>query len=388
MYQPIATESSRKKLLTAYPSWLSQVQTYWWMWSGQNDKVIDYWTTVLKQDMSKPQISAVKFMIKAQAFSEAREYLERLIHIDTENIGEIRYLLARCYLGQGQLSNAIEEIELALDVEPEKAQYLDFLADCLLEIGDWQGAVEALNKSLRADPKQSETIFRLGTIYSYHGEHLEALRCFQGCCELQPNRPVYWEMKAETHLQLRQLPQAARSFERSLRFGMNPDVAARLAYCYIQLNKVKKGINYYKMVLKYEPDHYDALCNLAAAYQNIGRSVDALTLLEKAKTIYPNDPILLNNLGYTLVHLGRTRKAIEQYQEALRIAHDHPLILYNLSICYAQKGNWNAAKETLSCLLTVDSNHSDGWILLGNVYDNTEEYDLAVDCYNRALNLH
>lgn len=383
---PMATESIRKRIFHAYPFWTSKVQTFWWMWSGQNDKVIEYWASVLKQN-TKPNLGAIKLLIDNQAFGDVKDYLETLSLEDIEHKGQIKYYLARAYLGLGQLSSAIKTIEQALDLEPEKADYFDLLADCLLELGDWEGAVDSLNKSLRADPKRAETNFRLGTIYSYHGEYLEALRCFQGCCELQPHRSVYWEMKAETHLQLGQYQQAIRSYEKALGLGLNPDVAARLAYCYIQVKKIKKGIHYYKKVLKYEPDHYDALCNLAAVYQNEGRSVDALNLLERAKSIYPNDPILLNNLAYTLVHMGRSRKAIEQYNEALNVSQRNPLILYNLSVCYAQKGNWNLAKETLSSLLEADPNHSDGWILLGNVYDQTGEHALAIDCYNKALHL-
>jgi len=175
--------------------------------------------------------------------------------------------------------------------------------------------------------------------------------------------------------------------KKALRYGGTPDLAARLAYCYIQNNQIKKGIKYYKLTLKYEPDHYDSLSNLAAVYQNLERSQDALNLLENAKNIYPNDPILLNNYAFTLVHQGCTRKATEYYREALELIPNHPLILYNLCVCLTRIGNWQEGIVLLNELIEIEPNHSAGWVLLGNIYDQINQFDTAIDCYNKALKL-
>ena len=93
-------------------------------------------------------------------------------------------------------------IEQAIHLKPQNANYWDLLADCYLELGDWREAIRALDNSLRAAPQHAETNYRLGIIYAFHDEYLEALRCFQGCCQLQPRESLYWEMKAEMHLHL------------------------------------------------------------------------------------------------------------------------------------------------------------------------------------------
>jgi tetratricopeptide (TPR) repeat protein len=194
-------------------------------------------------------------------------------------------------------------------------------------------------------------------------------------------------MKAEMHLQLGQIQQASRGYEKAFRFAVQPELAVRLAYCYINLGKIKKGIKYYELVLKHEPDHYDALCNLAAVYQNQDRSIEALNLLERAYRIYPNDAILLNNMAYTLVHLGRTRKAMDTYHSALKLDPDNLLIMYNLSVCLVQKGKCEEGIESLNKVLEINPRHSESWALLGNIYDKMAQHDIAIDCYNKSLNL-
>lgn len=382
---PFASQTPQKRISQNF-TWLEYFKALSNRWLGKNDEAAKYWLSLLKKDPTKLRLNIVRYLIEGQALQEAIDYLVSQEN-HNENAAEIKYLLARCYFGQGLVLQAKEAVEEALNIEPEQADFWDLLADCLLELGDWRGATGALDKCLRAEPKRVETIFRMGTIYAYHDEQLEALRCFQGCCQLSPYNPVYWEMKGETHLKLEQLLQACKSFEKALRYGANTEVMTRLAYCYVQTDKIKKGIRYYELVLKYEPDHYDSLCNLAAAYQNQGRSKEALDLLERAQKIKPNDPILLNNLAYTLVHLGRTRKAAEYYKEALELTPEHPLILYNLSFCFAHKGNWEEGIQTLKRLLEINPDHSEGWVLLGNIYDQMEQYDIAIDCYNRALKL-
>ncbi|KGP76086.1 Photosystem I assembly protein Ycf3 [Desulfosporosinus sp. Tol-M] len=362
-------------------------QAQWHHYFGRTDEAIHNWLDLLNQGSPKSRLKVVRYLIEAQAFQEARDYLERQESKQNDESAEINYLLARCYIGQALIPLAKKKIEQAIQVKPQNSIYWDLLADCYLELGDWREAIIALNNSLRAAPKHAEINYRLGIIYAFHDLYQEALMCFQGCCHLQPHKTVYWEMKAEMHLRLKQLADACKSFEKALRYGGTPDLAARLAYCYIQNNQIKKGIKYYKLTLKYEPDHYDSLSNLAAVYQNLERSQDALNLLENAKNIYPNDPILLNNYAFTLVHQGCTRKATEYYREALELIPNHPLILYNLCVCLTRIGNWQEGIVLLNELIEIEPNHSAGWVLLGNIYDQINQFDTAIDCYNKALKL-
>lgn len=365
----------------------NSLQAKWLNRFGKTDGAILNWVNLLNRDPTKSHFKVVRYLIEAQAFQEARDYLEHLESKQNEELPEINYLLAQCYVGQALIPQAKKKVEQAINAKPYNSMYWDLLADCLLELGDWREAIKALDNSLRAAPKHAETNYRLGIIYAFHDEYLEALRCFQGCCQLQPRKSLYWEMKAEMHLRLEQLTDACNSFEYALRYGGTPDLAARLAYCYIQNNQIKKGIKYYKLTLKYEPDHYDSLSNLAAVYQNEGRAQDALNLLERAKNIYPKDPILLNNYAFTLVHQGRTRKATEYYREALELTPNHPLILYNLCVCLTRKGNWQEGIVLLNLLIEIDPNHSAGWALLGNIYEQINQSDTAIDCFNKALKL-
>ncbi|MDD2234580.1 MAG: tetratricopeptide repeat protein [Desulfitobacteriaceae bacterium] len=385
------TSSIKSKILTElnenFSAWWLKFQTLRYKLFGRIDEAIAYTVQLLKYELPEIRLNEVRFLIKVKAYNEARDYLEMTNCSNKDNQAEIKILYAKCYLGLGLCAKAKAAIRDALEIEPEKAEYWNLMADCLLEQGDWQAAIGALDNSMKAAPKQAETIFRMGMVYAYHEKIHEALRCFHGCCQLRPRCAQYWEMKAEMHLLLGQIQQASRGYEKAFRFAVQPELAVRLAYCYINLGKIKKGIKYYELVLKHEPDHYDALCNLAAVYQNQDRSIEALNLLERAYRIYPNDAILLNNMAYTLVHLGRTRKAMDTYHSALKLDPDNLQIMYNLSVCLVQKGKCEEGIESLNKVLEINPQHSESWALLGNIYDKMAQHDIAIDCYNRSLNL-
>ncbi len=387
MNLPLASNVKQKRPSFKNSYLWNSLLARWYHRMGRTDEAISNWVGLLNRDAPNSGFKVAQYLIEAEAYQEARDYLELQESNQAEELAEINYLLARCYIGQALIPQAKRKIEQAIQAKPQNSLYWDLLADCHLELGDWREAIKALDNSLKAAPKHSETNYRLGIIYAFHEKHLEALRCFQGCCQLKPRNSLYWEMKAEMHLILEQLTDACSSFEKSLRYGGTPDLAARLAYCYIQNNQIKKGIKYYKLTLKYEPDHYDSLSNLAAVYQNQDRSQDALFLLERAKNIYPKDPILLNNYAFTLVHQGRTRKAAEYYREALELTPNHPLIIYNLAVCLSRKGNWQESIELVNILLEINPNHTAAWALLGNIYDQTDQLDTAIDCFNKALKL-
>ena len=383
---PLVTNVKQKRSSLHKTKLWSSWQAKWNYWQGKTDLAIQTWVDLLNEDSDKLRLKEVTLLIKAQAFQEAVDYLEGL-DMPKLNEPEVLCLLARCYLGQALIPQARAMIERALNLKPQQAEYWEILADCYLELGNWEEGVKALDNSCRLEPKNAATRYRLGTIYAYHEDYPEALKYFQGCCQLESRESLYWEVKGEMHVKLEQMADACISFDRALRYGGTPDLAARLAYCYIQTGQIKKGIQYYKFALKYEPDHYDAISNLAAVYQNQERDQEAMNLLERALKIYPEDPILLNNLGFTLVQQGRSRKAVEYYKKALELSPEHPLILYNLSVCHARKGNWNESIQSLNKLVETDPDYTAGWALLGNIYDQMDQYETAIDCYNKALKL-
>jgi len=350
------------------------------------ENLLQYMATCPPQQVN---LDKAKKLIDFHVFAETKEYLEKALPFcqDSQRLGQIYFLAARCCYGLNDLAGAIDCLDQAISYEQGKSEYWNLKADCLLELGQWKDAITVLNKCIRSSPGDPETIFRLGSIFLFHGEYAEALNCFNGCCKLKPFNSEYWEMKAEMLIKLNQYAAASKCFQKAKRYGGDLHTSARLAYCYARMGHFHKAKRLLLKVLSVEPDNYDALYNLAGIYNKLNENDHAYRLLKKALSLNSNDPLLYNNLAYVCSKLGRYRKAVDYYRAALKINPYDKIILYNLACCLYDKGDWEDARITLEKLVSLDRNDEKVWTLLGNVYEQLSRFKKAVDCYNQSLGL-
>jgi len=101
--------------------------------------------------------------------------------------------------------------------------------------------------------------------------------------------------------------------------------------------------------------------DFAAAYNALGYSFadrnirlkEAITLIEKALTLTPNDHYMLDSLGWAHYRKGNLDKAIQFLEQAFRINPD-PEIAAHLGEVLWQKGEYEKAKKVWSDALTAD----------------------------------
>ena len=86
----------------------------------------------------------------------------------------------------------------------------------------------------------------------------------------------------------------------------------------------------YRQVLSRQPDHADAHQMLGVLANQIGRSDEALRLLQRAIELNPKVPSYHNNLGLTLVSSGRARDAVAVFTRALQLQPNFPEAQNNL----------------------------------------------------------
>jgi len=75
-----------------------------------------------------------------------------------------------------------------------------------------------------------------------------------------------------------------------------------------------------KKVLEIEPDHRDAMANLALSYDSLGKTDEALTAYQKAVAANPFDNDLVFLLGVHHYNLSHFTKAIELFERVLELS--------------------------------------------------------------------
>jgi tetratricopeptide (TPR) repeat protein len=114
------------------------------------------------------------------------------------------------------------------------------------------------------------------------------------------------------------------------------------ALSFHQYNHLSQACSLYRKILADEPRHPEALHMLGVALMQQGKHGDGIELIRDALEQNPT-PAMWLNLGSGLAHLQRHEDAITALNQALELAPDNPEALNNLGVALASTGHHEQA---------------------------------------------
>ena len=128
--------------------------------------------------------------------------------------------------------------------------------------------------------------------------------------------------------------------------------------------------------------------NLGITLENLRRFEEALTELNEAKRLSPQNATIHNEIGNLLNNfLGRTADALVAYQEARRLDPDQAPIQYNVGLALMLLGKSADAVEPLQEALRLDPQYRNARYVLSDVYGRLGRYEDAIDSWTRFLEI-
>ena len=121
--------------------------------------------------------------------------------------------------------------------------------------------------------------------------------------------------------------------------------------------KLDQAEELYKKILKYNPNHLDALNNLASIYNYKKKHEQAKDLLEFVLKIQPNNTDALNNYGNALKGLGFFNEALVFYEKSILLKPDFVDALNNKGNCLTSIGKLKDAFKVFNEAITINPNH-------------------------------
>ncbi len=274
--------------------------------------------------------------------------------------GHLRFRLqfARHLIENGDMEPALEQLDIALDMDPDSLEALFATGAIYFEKGDLIHSQDYFIRYLQLDPDNDRARIYLSDIEYRQGNYTAASNYLHGVA----SRPYYLDAQIrlatilaklhEVDTGIRHLRQIdAASDEDQVRLILQQDLLFREDDRYAQSKQVlDEG-------LKQFPDHPDLLYNRglvtaklnrldlherdmrklieiepdnAHAYNAFGyvladktdRLEEAMALIKKANALLPDNPFILDSMGWVHFRLGNTRKAIEYLMLALDARQD------------------------------------------------------------------
>jgi TolB-like protein/DNA-binding winged helix-turn-helix (wHTH) protein/Tfp pilus assembly protein PilF len=246
------------------------------------------------------------------------------------------------------LSKAIAYFQEAIHDEPAYAAAYDGLADCWIALG-WYGLVspkeafphadDAARKALAIDESLAAAHTSLAFVrFNYDWNWFEAERGFQRAIAVDPDYPNAHHWYADYLSAMGRHEQAIAESERARRLDpLSPIINAWLGWRHYLARQYDAAVEQYRATLELDPNFAPTHLVLGQAYEQQGRTAEAVAELQRAEQLARGGPLYVAALAHALAGAGRRSEA-EQELHRLMAERLHGQYVPPVQIAIMQAG--------------------------------------------------
>lgn len=256
--------------------------------------------------------------------------------------------LGNIHQSTGKYDLALQEYQRALQLDPRNADAVMGLAQSYDSAGRTADAEAAYRKAIALRPDFWEGYNHLGNFLDAHQRYDEAVEQFHRAIELTPdNWTLYLNLSGVyTDMGSKHYAEAEQMLRKSLSLEPSYPGYANLGYLYNQEQKYAEAAAATEKALQLNDKQYVVWGNLAIASEHLkdkekeNKAWDReIVLLEQVVRDTPRDAIAQSNLGLLYAKKKLREKAISRIQSALALSPDDPNVLENVGEAYEDMGD-------------------------------------------------
>jgi predicted Zn-dependent protease len=250
-----------------------------------------------------------------------------------------------------QYAEALPLAEKALGEDRNNPAYFHLYGSILAALDQFYLAEENLRKAVTLAPDQPAFQYDLGTLLHQQRKYAEAVPMLKRAIELDPTNLTARLMLARCYV---------------------------FSYHELQIpNFVDLTMEQLNYIVKKNPRFPGVHHHIALVYINSGEPAKAIEELTTELRYDPADTQVRLELGETLLKLNQNQKAAGELLVAAKQAPQMPAIQFALAKAYRADGQIAKALEPARKCVELDPQFADGHYLLGQLYRETDQPDLA-----------
>lgn len=296
---------------------------------------------------------------------------------------QVLEVLGAAQQAAGETNQALETFARVAKLLPQSTAPLMRLAGVQATLKDYDGAIDSLHKVIAMQPDLPSAWLALASIYVAANRAGDGIANARKLQKAYPTRAVGFGLEGQLLLSQKKPAEAVIAFREGLsrepipllgvmtyatyQSAGKPDQAAAMAQRWqkehpkdTQLRMFQAqqstfakdyrvAAQHYRDILELEPDHVTVLNNLAWVLNELG-DPKALEYAERATTLAPNVPTVIDTHGWILVQQGNAKRGLELLREASGLDPEDPEIRLHLAKALLKTGDKPAAKSELETL--------------------------------------
>ncbi len=233
------------------------------------------------------------------------------------------HLLGVIYLQRGNHAKAVQQIDLALKVDPDNVPALNNRGNALNDLRRFDDALASFDRVLRLKPDNAEAHSGRGNTLKELGRYDEALADYDRALALRPDYAQAHSNRASALHALSLFEDALAACDRAL--ALQADFAGALSNrgnALKELGRYEAAIESYDRAIALQPAFAEAHSNRGNALHELHRFEDALAGYDRALALRPDFAEAHSNRGNALQELRRHDEAVASYDRALLLRPD------------------------------------------------------------------
>ena len=224
---------------------------------------------------------------------------------------------------QGQLDAAIEEYQIALQLNPRYYKTYNNLGNVLTAKGNLNEALEHYRQSRRLKQNYQPALTNEARVLAQKDRFDEAVALYKKAIEIRPSDPKSHYNLAITLSATGRLDEAIYHYQQALRFKPEyPQAYNNLGLAWAKQDRLDKAIDCWRETLRISPTHHGAHNNLGLALAQQGKLHQAIEHYRCALNIDPDYYPAHHNLASALDDQGKIKEAVTHYHNAVRLKPD------------------------------------------------------------------
>jgi len=292
------------------------------------------------------------------------------------------------YLDNGKHSLAEKALKLGLAQHPDSIVLKLLKIELLIFADELQKATVMLTELEAIEPNNEEVFIQKGTIFSKKNKHEQAIETFKKALPFTDEPADVWSMIGMEYLYLDDFENARLNFANCIDVDFEDYSSLyNVIYCFDMENNHEEAIKYLLNYIEISP-----YCEVA--WHQLGRQYFVLNNFKEALRAFDYAVLIDESFIGGYLEKAKTLEELEQYEEAIQnylitLELDDPtaFVYVRVGECYQKLGILDTAVKYLKKAVHEDPLLDKAWVLLTNLYIDSENYQKALYYINKALQI-
>ncbi|XP_013408748.1 Bardet-Biedl syndrome 4 protein [Lingula anatina] len=245
-------------------------------------------------------------------YEKAKECLKQAIAFARHDLSYI--MLAKIYLMEGDINQAIEVYKRAVEFSPENPDILSTMGLLYMQVGQFQKAFEHLGNALTYNPTHTKAILAAGSMMQNHGDFDVGLTKYRIAAQETPESAPLWNNIGMCFFGKKKFVAAISCLKRANYLApFDWKILYNLGLVHLTMQQYASGFHFLSAAINLRPKYGHLFMLLAVALTHLEDPDNAKQAYEQAMNLDSRDLSIPLNYAVFLYNQGERKTAAKQY---------------------------------------------------------------------------